>query len=128
MDRTESCLRLSARILDVRCVKKVFYWIVEPTRFKAFNGWAVVFFIVLVPVSWYLGWLSKVEYVSALSIYALVAAHLSTWQAARVEVEQDRQAKNLRDQEEADMMEIQRKVEEIHEIICNDGGSSNGKT
>lgn len=108
-------------------MNKAFLWIVEPNRFKKLNGYAVLFFLILVPISWYLGWLSKVEYVSALSIYALVAAHLSTWQAARVEVEQDRQAKALQDQEEADMRVIQQKVEEIHTILC-DGGSSNGKT
>jgi hypothetical protein len=108
-------------------MSKVFLWIVEPSRFKKINGYAVIFFLLLVPVSWYLDWLSKVEYVSALSIYALVAAHLSTWQAARVEVEQDRQAKQLQDQEEADMRVIQQKVEELHNILLN-GGSSSGKT
>jgi hypothetical protein len=37
------------------------------------------------------GWLNSVVYVSALSLWALVSGHWSAWQAARVEVEQQRQ-------------------------------------
>jgi hypothetical protein len=39
----------------------------------------------MIPISLWLGWLSSVSYVSALSLWALVAGHWSTWQAARVE-------------------------------------------
>ena len=45
----------------------------------------------MIPISIATGWISTVEYVSALSIYALVTGHLSTWQAARVEVKQEQQ-------------------------------------
>jgi hypothetical protein len=38
-------------------------------------------------------WLSSVVYVSALSLWALVSGHWSAWQAARVEVNQDIQAR-----------------------------------
>jgi hypothetical protein len=44
------------------------------------------FWIVMVPISIAAGWVNSVAYVSALSIYALVAAHLSTYAAARTEV------------------------------------------
>jgi hypothetical protein len=40
------------------------------------------------PISYEAGWLSSVTYVSALSLWALVSGHWSTWQAARVEVSQ----------------------------------------
>lgn len=50
------------------------------------NAALTVFWIVMVPVSILTGWVSTVEYVAALSIYALVAAHLSTYAAARTEV------------------------------------------
>jgi hypothetical protein len=53
--------------------------------------WFVVFWIVMIPISYELGWLSSVAYVSALSLWALVSGHWSAWQAARVEVEQSRQ-------------------------------------
>ena len=46
----------------------------------------------MIPVSFELGWLKSVTYVSALSLWALVAGHWSTWQAARVEVTQEREA------------------------------------
>jgi membrane protein required for beta-lactamase induction len=46
---------------------------------------------VMIPVSLVMGWLDSVTYVSALSLWALVAGHWSTWQAARVEVAQQAQ-------------------------------------
>jgi hypothetical protein len=39
------------------------------------------------------GWVKSVVYVSALSLWALVSGHWSAWQAARVEVNQDLEAK-----------------------------------
>jgi hypothetical protein len=45
----------------------------------------------MIPVSYSLGWLHSVTYVSALSLWALVSGHWSTWQAARVEVAQQRE-------------------------------------
>jgi hypothetical protein len=55
------------------------------------NGWLTVFWLAMIPVSFAFGWLSSVTYVSALSLWALVSAHWSTWQAARVEVRQQQQ-------------------------------------
>jgi len=52
------------------------------------NGAATVFWVVMIPVSIWFGWVKSVTYVSALSLWALVAGHLSTWQAGRVEVAQ----------------------------------------
>jgi hypothetical protein len=49
----------------------------------------------MIPVSFLLHWFSSVVYVSALSLWALVAGHWSSWQAARVEVEQSREAEAL---------------------------------
>ena len=57
------------------------------------NGWLTVFWIVMIPVSYALGWLSSVVYVSALSLWALVSGHWAAWQAARVEVKQEAEAK-----------------------------------
>ena len=37
------------------------------------------------------GWINSVAYVSGLSLWALVSGHWSAWQAARVEVEQQRE-------------------------------------
>ena len=54
-----------------------------------------VFWICMIPISYSLGWLSSVTYVSALSLWALVTGHWSTWQAARVEVAQKRAQNEL---------------------------------
>jgi len=50
-----------------------------------------MFWIAMIPVSYELGWLKSVVYVSALSLWALVSGHWSAWQAARVEVAQARE-------------------------------------
>jgi hypothetical protein len=59
------------------------------------NGWLTVFWIVMIPVSVATGWVNSVVYVSALSLWALVSGHWAAWQAARVEVEQQRAAARL---------------------------------
>lgn len=59
------------------------------------NGWFTVFWIVMIPISATLGWLSSVTYVSALSLWALVSGHWSAWQAARVEVAQQDASKDV---------------------------------
>lgn len=63
----------------------------DPVFMRRVNGWATVFWIVMIPVSYLAGWLNSVVYVSALSLWALVSGHLSAWQAARVEVAQNEQ-------------------------------------
>ena len=63
----------------------------DPVFMRRVNGWLAVFWILMIPISIWMDWLNKVEYVSALSIWALVSGHWSAWQAARVEVKQDEQ-------------------------------------
>ena len=55
------------------------------------NGWLTILWVVMIPVSYTLGWFSSVAYVSALSLWALVSGHWAAWQAARVEVAQQRE-------------------------------------
>jgi hypothetical protein len=55
------------------------------------NGWLTVLWIVMIPVSVAMGWLSSVVYVSALSLWALVSGHWAAWQAARVECIQQKE-------------------------------------
>ena len=66
----------------------------DPVFMRRVNGWLAIFWLVMIPVSLMMHWLSSVIYVSALSLWALVSGHWSAWQAARVEVaqqvEQDR--------------------------------------
>ena len=75
---------------------------------RRLNGWLTVFWIAMIPISFEFGWLNSVTYVSALSLWALVAGHLSTWQAARVEVTQEKEA-----QQELDNPVEERVVEEM---------------
>lgn len=61
----------------------------DPVFMRRANGWLTVFWIVMIPVSFFMGWLDSVVYVSALSLWALVSGHWAAWQAARVEVRQE---------------------------------------
>ena len=63
----------------------------DPVFMRRVNGWLTIFWLAMIPVSIVTGWISSVQYVSALSLWALVSGHWSAWQAARVEVAQQRQ-------------------------------------
>ncbi|MFZ1878555.1 MAG: hypothetical protein WAU41_00200 [Gaiellaceae bacterium] len=58
---------------------------------RRINGWLTMFWLVMIPISLAMGWVRSVTYVSALSLWALVSGHWSAWQAARVEVAQQRE-------------------------------------
>jgi uncharacterized membrane protein len=73
----------------MRVFKSITVLIQEDPRFmRKLNGWLTMFWIAMIPVSYEMRWFSSVTYVSALSLWALVAGHWSTWQVARVEVNQ----------------------------------------
>jgi hypothetical protein len=61
------------------------------------NGWFTIFWVAMIPVSLITGWISSVSYVAALSLWALVSGHWSAWQAARVEVTQQAEEADQRD-------------------------------
>lgn len=64
----------------------------NPTFNRHFNGWAAIFFAVLIIPSMMFGWLEVVAFVSILSIWALVGSHWAAWQGAKVEEKEDVQA------------------------------------
>lgn len=63
----------------------------NPTINRHFNGWAAIFFAVLIIPSMMFGWLEVVAFVSILSIWALVGSHWAAWQGAKVEQKEDKQ-------------------------------------
>jgi hypothetical protein len=69
----------------------------DPKFMRRLNGWLTVFWTAAIPVSYEMGWLQSVAFVSALSLWALVSGHWAAWQAARVEVAQQEQDSMLRD-------------------------------
>ena len=64
----------------------------DPVFMRRVNGWLTVVWILMIPISFAMGWLHSVVFVSALSLWALVSGHWSAWQAARVEVKQTEEA------------------------------------
>ena len=73
----------------------------DPAFMRRVNGWLTVFWVLMIPVSIATHWISSVTYVAALSLWALVSGHWSAWQAARVEVEQAKQAEQTQKQDVA---------------------------
>jgi hypothetical protein len=65
----------------------------SPVFMRRVNGWLTILWIVMIPISLITGWISSVTYVAALSLWALVSGHWSAWQAARVEVRQEEEAR-----------------------------------
>lgn len=63
----------------------------DPVFMRRVNGWLTMFWLVMIPISLATGWVKSVVYVSALSLWALVSGHWSAWQAARVEVAQEKE-------------------------------------
>jgi hypothetical protein len=63
----------------------------DPVFMRRVNGWFTIVWILMIPVSIATGWIHSVAYISALSLWALVSGHWSAWQAARVEVAQQRE-------------------------------------
>jgi hypothetical protein len=63
----------------------------DPVFMRRVNGWLTIFWLAMIPISYALGWLNSVVYVSALSLWALVSGHWAAWQAARVEVAQQKE-------------------------------------
>jgi len=65
----------------------------DPVFMRKVNGWLTIFWIIMIPVAIFTGWISSVPFISALSLWALVSGHWAAWQAARVEVKQDEKEK-----------------------------------
>jgi hypothetical protein len=65
----------------------------DPVFMRRVNEWLALFWIAMIPISLETGLGQSVVYVSALSLWALVSGHWSGCQAARVEVNQDLEAK-----------------------------------
>jgi cobalamin biosynthesis protein CobD/CbiB len=83
----------------------------DPVFMRRVNGWFAVFWIVMIPVSLVTHWISSVSYVAALSLWALVSGHWSAWQAARVEVEQMKEAERTENRDVAGEV-VERMVDE----------------
>jgi hypothetical protein len=63
----------------------------SPVFMRRVNGWLTIFWVVLIPVAEFTGWVNGNGYISRLSEIALVLGSWSVYQAARVEVKQEEQ-------------------------------------
>lgn len=64
--------------------------VLRSARFwKQFNLFLTFFWLALLPVSLWLGWMKETTFVSVLSLVALILASQSSWQSSRVEFKAD---------------------------------------
>jgi hypothetical protein len=85
------------------------------------NGWLTIFWLAMIPVSIITHWITSVTYVAALSLWALVSGHWSAWQAARVEVNQEVEAK---ERDDADVPgEIVDRILKETDVVAEPGSS-----
>lgn len=77
-----------------RLWQKVYERLGDPKVAQKVHGWGtIIWFLASVPIAVIFG--SLVVVVTWLSLYAIVVAHWSSWQAARTEVAQDEASKRL---------------------------------
>jgi hypothetical protein len=63
-------------------------WLADPVATRRFHGWAtVVWFVAALPICILLA--HSLAFVVWVSVYAVVVAHWSSWQACRAEVKAD---------------------------------------
>ena len=55
---------------------------------RRLQGWLTALWVVMIPASLLTGWVKSVTFVSALSLWALVASHGAWWAAASLECRQ----------------------------------------
>lgn len=75
----------------------------NPLYMRRLNGWlTVLWFIAAFPICIFLS--NSVPFLVFISVYAVVTGHLSSWQAARVEVHQN---------DDANVQEVLDKLDEV---------------
>jgi hypothetical protein len=64
----------------------------QPVHMRRVQGWLTIAWVVMIPVALATGWVKSVTFVSALSLWALVASHGAWWAASSVECKQAERA------------------------------------
>jgi hypothetical protein len=86
----------------------------NPVLFRKINGWlTIIWFIAAFPICIFLA--NSVPFLVFISVYAVVTGHLSTWQASRVEVRQEQEKEERDSKDEADLVKVEKKVDELHD-------------
>lgn len=63
----------------------------SPEFMRRFNFWAMVIFLIQVPVVIVTPLKYSIVYLVSLSLYAIIVGHLSAWQTSRVEEHQEQE-------------------------------------
>lgn len=96
--------------LAVKPCKRCLGFFSDPLYFRRVNGALTIAWIIMIPISIVTGLIDSIPFISAISIYALITGHASTWQSAKVEVNQQAEEEARDDQFEE---RIERKVDAL---------------
>jgi hypothetical protein len=64
-------------------------WLDDPRKARRFHAIATILWLVMIPVSVFTPLKDSVPFLVAISLWALVGAHWSAWQATRTEEKED---------------------------------------
>lgn len=73
---------------------KVFALFGRPQFLRAFHGWCTTLWLPFTGLAYAAGWLHSVVFVSLMSMVALFLGSFSSWQAARIETQQEEMIEN----------------------------------
>lgn len=76
--------------------------------------WFMFFFVILL-----FGWQTSVPLLVFISVYANFVGHISSAQAAQVEVRQDEVEAARQDENDADLDKVEAKVDELHDRVVD---------
>lgn len=63
----------------------------SPRSMQKLHGYLTLLWAIAIPIAVVTGWVYSIVFVSAISLYANVAGHFASWQAARTEVMQEKE-------------------------------------
>jgi hypothetical protein len=87
---------------------------VSPAVMKTIHGWLTFAWFLMMPIALATGWVASVVFISVISIYANFAGHFSSWQASRVEVNQEKEEQK-RDDDAPER--IEKKIDKIDDKV-----------
>lgn len=63
----------------------------RPEFLRGFHGWCTLIWAIFIPITVFTGLKDAIVWVALMSVWANFVGHFSSWQAARVEVKQDKE-------------------------------------
>ncbi len=77
-------------------MKNLYNWFASPQNALKFHGFSTIFWLLAaIPIAVFLA--NSVPFIVFISVYAVVMAHWSSWQAVRTELKQEKEDEKLQE-------------------------------